>query len=63
MGFDDSAEDIRRRMEQLRRELSCDAREVSRSARVLNVWRFYVRRFPCATVALTAAGGYLLFPK
>jgi hypothetical protein len=63
MGFDDSAEDIRRRMEQLRRELSCDAREVSRSARVMTDWRFYVRRFPCATVALTAAGGYLLIPK
>jgi hypothetical protein len=63
MASDDSAEDIRRRMAELRRELSSDVREVSRSARVMTDWRFYVRRFPLATAAIALAAGYMLVPK
>ena len=63
MAADDSAEDIRRRMAELRRELSSDVREVSRTARVMADWRFYVRRFPWATAALALAAGYMLVPK
>jgi hypothetical protein len=63
MASEDSAEDIRRRMAELRRELSSDVREVSRSARVMTDWRFYVRRFPWAVVGVAAVAGYLLIPR
>lgn len=63
MPLEDSADEIRRRMAELRRELSSDVREVGRSARVMTDWRFYVRRFPLATAAVAALVGYMLIPK
>jgi hypothetical protein len=63
MAFEDPADDICRRMAELRRELSSDVDEVSRSARVMTDWRFYVRRFPWAAAGLAAAAGYLLIPQ
>jgi hypothetical protein len=63
MAADESADEIRRRMAELRRDLSLDVREVSRHARVMTDWRFYVRRFPWATVGIAAVAGYLLVPK
>lgn len=63
MRSDDSAEKIRRRMAELRRELECDVRQVSRSARVMTDWTFYVRRFPWTVTALALAAGYVLVPK
>ncbi|MEX2307021.1 MAG: hypothetical protein WD738_05485 [Pirellulales bacterium] len=63
MSADDQAEDIRQRMVELRRELSCDIHEVGQSARVMTDWTFYVRRFPWATAAVVAAVGYMLVPK
>jgi hypothetical protein len=59
----DDAEDICRRMAELRCELASDVCEVSRSARVMTDWRFYVRRFPWAAVGVAAAAGFLLVPK
>jgi hypothetical protein len=63
MASDDSAERIRRRMAELRRELECDVREVGRSARVMTDWTFYVRKFPLAVAAVAAAAGFMLIPK
>jgi hypothetical protein len=63
MAMDDPADDIRRRMAELRRELSSDVRDVGRSARVMTDWRFYARRFPLATAALAGLVGYMLIPK
>lgn len=63
MSSDDSVDQIRRRMAELRRDLSLDVREVGRSARAMADWTFYVRRFPWATAALAAAVGYMLIPK
>jgi hypothetical protein len=63
MTRDDSADAIRRRMAELRRELTCDVRDVGRSARAMADPSFYVRRFPWATVAVAAAIGYMLIPK
>lgn len=63
MALDDPADDIRRRMAELRRELSSDVHEVGRSARVMTDWRFYVRRFPLATAAVVGLVGYMLVPK
>jgi hypothetical protein len=67
---DDGAREIRQRMSGLRRELEIDARKfeedvqsVSRSARDLADWRFYVEKFPFAAAATSAAVGYLVVPK
>jgi hypothetical protein len=63
MALDDPADDIRRRMAELRRELLSDVHEVGRSARVMTDWRFYVRRFPLATAAVVGLVGFMLVPK
>jgi hypothetical protein len=60
---DDHVEAISRRMAELRCALTGDVHAVSRSARVMTDWTFYVRRFPWATVAIAAVAGYLLVPK
>jgi hypothetical protein len=60
---EDSADDIRRRMAELRNDLSCDVREVGRSARAMADPRYYMKRFPWASMAIAAAIGYLLIPK
>jgi hypothetical protein len=63
MSTDDSAEKICRRMAELRRELECDVREVSRGAAVITDWKFYARKFPWAIVGAAAVAGYMLVPK
>jgi hypothetical protein len=63
MSTDDSAEKIRRRMAELRRELECDVREVSRGARVMTDWKFYARKFPWAVAGVAVLAGYMLIPK
>ena len=63
MHTDDPAEKVRRRMAELRRELECDVREVSRGARVMTDWKFYVRKFPWAIAGVAVVAGYLLVPK
>src|SRR6187401_2167333 len=60
---DDQVEAITRRMAELRRALTGDVHAVSRSARVMTDWTFYVRRFPWATVASAVTAGYLIVPK
>jgi len=60
---DESAEAIRRRMAELRRELTIDVHDVSRSARELASPMYYVRHFPWATAAVAAGIGYILVPK
>jgi hypothetical protein len=60
---DDSAEAIRRRMAELRRELTCDVRDVKRSAKEMANPLHHLRQHPWATAALAAAVGYLLVPK
>lgn len=50
-------------MAELRRELECDVRQVSRGAQAMTDWRFYARKFPWAIVGVALVGGYLLVPK
>ncbi len=54
---------ISRRMAELRRDLTGNVREVSRSARVMTDWTFYVRRFPWATVGLAVLAGFMFVPR
>jgi hypothetical protein len=63
MSPDDSAEEIRLRMAELRRDVERDVRKVSRDARVITDWKFYVRRFPWAVAGAALVAGYLLVPK
>ena len=60
---EEPAESIRRRMAELRRELTCDVRDVGRSARAMTNASFYIRKFPWATLAVAAGVGYMLIPK
>ena len=60
---DESAEVIRLRMSELRRDLTSDMREVRRSAEQITSPMFYIRRFPWARVAVAALVGYALVPK
>jgi hypothetical protein len=63
MATDDEAETIRRRMAELRRELTFDVRDVGRSARAMANPVFFVRKFPWATTAVAALVGFMLVPK
>lgn len=67
MSPEDEAETIRRRMAELRRELACDMRDVGRSARAMKSAvtdpKFYVKKFPWATLAIAAGIGFMLIPK
>ncbi len=60
---EEQAESIRKRMAELRRELTCDVEEVSRSAKAMASPSFYIRKFPWATLAVAAGVGYMLIPK
>jgi hypothetical protein len=60
---DESAEAIRRRMAELRRELTIDVRDVGESARELASPMYYIRHFPWASAAVAAGIGFLLVPK
>ena len=55
MSTEDSAEKIRRRMAELRRDLDVDVREVERGARVMTDWKFYARKFPWAVAGTAEA--------
>jgi hypothetical protein len=60
---ENDADAVRKRMAELRRELTCDLRDVRTSARAMANPSFYIRKFPWATIAIAAAVGYLLVPK
>lgn len=60
---EESAEDIRKRMAELRRELTHDVQDVTRSAKAMTSPAYYVRKFPWATLAVAAGVGYMLIPK
>ncbi len=70
MNPDESAEEIRKRMAELRRELTCDVddvsrsvREVGRSAREMASPLYLIRNYPWVSAAVAGAVGYLLVPK
>src|SRR5262245_23814231 len=54
-------------MAELRRELACDVRDVERSTQALKSAvtdpKFYMKKFPWATLAVAAGIGFLLIPK
>jgi hypothetical protein len=67
---DESAEEIRKRMAELRRELTCDVddvsrsvREVGRTAREMASPMYLIRNYPWVSAAVAGVVGYLLVPK
>lgn len=63
MHSDESADAIRKRMAELRQELTYDVRNVKRSTQEMTNPMYYLRRFPWASAAVAAAVGYMLVPK
>ena len=57
------ADEIRRRMAQIRRELHEDVREVVAGAEAVTDWHRYIRMYPWASVGVAFAVGYLIVPK
>lgn len=57
------ADEIRRRMAELRGMLRRDAQATADELRQLTDWRYYVKSYPWACAAVAAAIGYLLVPR
>ncbi len=59
----DSADEIRRQMRDIRRDVGADVDGIVHSAHELSDWRYYVRRFPWLAVGSAFAVGMLAAPK
>ena len=57
-----SAEEIRLRMEAVRRGMQAEVVEVGRRVRKATRWQTYVERYPWTCVGLAAVAGYVLVP-
>lgn len=58
----ESADDIRQRMQGVRREVAEDMQGIVQTARTLTDWRYHVKNHPWACVGLALAAGYLIVP-
>ncbi len=58
-----TAEQIRERMYEIRRDLRVDVKEIAVHASRMFDWKNYVRSFPWGSVAAAAVVGYLLVPR
>lgn len=58
-----TAEEIRRRMFQIRGELNSDISGVIANAKRMMNWRYYLETFPKSSLVVTALLGYLVIPK
>lgn len=57
-----NADEVRKRMREIRQRMSGEATQVADDAKLLTDWRFYVRQFPGAVLATCACVGYLIVP-
>lgn len=58
-----TAGEIRQRMATIRRQINEHSQEVVTQTKELSDWRFYVRRYPWASVTAAAVIGYAIVPK
>ena len=58
-----AADDIRREMAQIRRDLHVDMQGVVAGAEAATDWRHYVRLYPWAALGLAFGAGFLLVPR
>jgi len=59
----DSADDIVKRMQHLRRQVSHDVKGIVQSAKTLTDWRYHVRHHPWMCAGLALGVGYFLVPR
>ena len=62
MDQDHQAEEIRRAMAEVRRDVDANTAEVFNHAREMADWRYHIRKYPKMSLAAAAAIGYLLVP-
>jgi hypothetical protein len=62
MDHDHHAEEIRKAMAEVRRDVDANSAEVFSHAREMADWRYHVRKYPKLSLAAAAAIGYLLVP-
>lgn len=58
-----SADRLRQEMRTIRRELGQEVEDLVEHAEQLMEWRYYVRRFPWASVSVAALVGYFVVPQ
>lgn len=58
-----SAERLRQEMRTIRRELGQEVEDLVENAEQLMEWRYYVRRFPWASLSVAALLGYFVVPQ
>jgi hypothetical protein len=58
----DSADDIVKRMQDVRREVGVNVQGIRDSAKTLSDWRYYVKNHPWMCVGAVATLGFLLVP-
>ena len=54
---------ILQRMEEVRCDLDEGVQEIVEGARVMGMWRHYVRTYPWICLGAAVAGGYLIVPR
>lgn len=59
----DSADDIVKRMQDVRREVGVNVQGIRDSAKTLSDWRYYVKNHPWMSAGAVAALGFLAVPK
>jgi len=59
----DSADEIRQRMEHVRREVGDDVKGIVETAKTLSDWRYYVKHHPWMCVGAAMALGFLVVPR
>lgn len=59
----DSADDIVKRMQDVRREVGVNVQGIRDSAKTLSDWRYHVKNHPWMCVGAVAALGFLVVPK
>lgn len=61
--MDNSADDICRRMEAIRRTAGAEVETIVQSAKTLSDWRYYVKNHPLLLAGAAAGLGFLLIPR
>ncbi|TWU14509.1 hypothetical protein CA54_33760 [Symmachiella macrocystis] len=57
------ADDIRRKMQNVRHELKEDVDDIAESTREMTNWQTYVKRYPWACMGAAFAAGFAVVPK
>jgi len=60
---DETADQLRREMAMVRRELSADIKGVTAQAKALTDWRQYVKHAPWISIGIAAAAGFMVVPR